>query len=83
VIAPGNLTFYKGDLFSQWNGSALIGGLSSRTLSRITFDDKGGAKAAERWSVGKRVRDVAVAPDGALWIAEDSPIGGLYRVTPK
>ncbi|OAI44612.1 hypothetical protein AYO42_04600 [Rhizomicrobium sp. SCGC AG-212-E05] len=37
----------------------------------------------ERRSVGKRVRDVAVAPDGALWIAEDSPIGGLYRVTPK
>ena len=83
VIAPGNLTFYKGALFAQWNGSALIGGLSSRTLSRIVFDDKGGATTAERWSVGKRVRDVAVAPDGALWIAEDSPIGGLYRVTPK
>jgi glucose/arabinose dehydrogenase len=83
VIAPGNLTFYQGALFSQWNGSALIGGLSSRTLNRITFDDKGGAKTAERWSVGKRVRDVAVAPDGALWIAEDSPIGGLYRMTPN
>jgi len=22
VIAPGNLTFYKGSMFSQWNGSA-------------------------------------------------------------
>ena len=83
VIAPGNLTFYNGTQFPLWTGSALIGGLSSRSLSRVIFDDKGGAKTAERWSVGKRVRDVAVSPDGVLWIAEDSPIGGLYRVTPK
>jgi glucose/arabinose dehydrogenase len=32
--------------------------------------------------IGFRVRDVAQAPDGALWLAEDSPTGGLYRVTP-
>jgi glucose/arabinose dehydrogenase len=33
--------------------------------------------------VGKRVRDIAVASDGALWIVEDANPGGLYRVTPK
>jgi glucose/arabinose dehydrogenase len=83
VIAPGNLMFYKGAMFPQWEGSALIGGMGSQTLNRITFDGKGGAKPAERWSVGKRIRDVEVGPDGALWMLEDANPGGLYRVTPK
>ena len=83
VIAPGSLTFYNGAMFSQWKGSALIGGMGTQSLNRITFDGKGGATAAERWAVGKRVRDVEVAPDGAIWIAEDANPGGLYRLTPK
>ena len=83
VIAPGSLTFYKGKMFPQWNGSALIGGLASRTVNRITFDKKGGAATAERWSVGHQIRDIAVAPDGALWMIENTPTGGLFRVTPK
>ena len=83
IIAPGNLTFYQGAMFPQWNGSALIGGLATLTLNRITFDGKGGATPAERWFVGHRVRDVEVAPDGAVWLIEDSPSGGLYRLTPK
>ena len=83
VIAPGNIMFYSGAMFPQWKGSALIGGMGSATVNRITFDGKGGATAAERWKVGKRVRDIAQAPDGALWIIEDANPGGLYRLTPK
>ncbi|HZT78407.1 MAG TPA: PQQ-dependent sugar dehydrogenase [Vicinamibacterales bacterium] len=83
IIAPGNLTFYKGAMFPQWNGSALVGGMQTRTLNRITFDGKGGAAPAERWDVGHRIRDVEVAPDGAVWMIEDANPGGLFRVTPK
>jgi glucose/arabinose dehydrogenase len=82
VIAPGNFTFYKGAMFPQWDGSALIGGMSTKSLSRVTFDGKGGATPAERWDVGRRVRDVAVGPDGAVWLLEDANPGGLFRVTP-
>src|SRR6476620_4468752 len=83
IIAPGNLVFYKGAMFPQWQGSALVGGMSSQTLNRIVFDGKGGATPAERWSVGHRIRDVEVGPDGALWILEDANPGGLFKVTPK
>jgi glucose/arabinose dehydrogenase len=83
IIAPGNLIFYKGAMFPQWNGSALMGGMQTQTLNRITFDGKGGAKAAERWDVGHRIRDVEVGPDGALWMLEDRNPGGLFRVTPQ
>jgi glucose/arabinose dehydrogenase len=83
VIAPGNLTFYNGAMFPQWRGSALIGGMATQSLSRITFDGNGGAAPAERWDVGHRIRDVEVAPDGAVWMIEDDDSGGLFRVTPK
>ncbi len=83
VIAPGNLMFYKGAMFPQWNGSALASGLISKVLLRITFDGKGGATTAERWDVGHRIRDVEVAPDGALWMIEDAKAGGVFRLTPK
>ena len=83
IIAPGNLTFYSGKMFPAWNGSALIGGLATRTLNRITFDGKGGAASAERWDVGHAIRDVAVAPDGAVWLIENTATGGLFKVTPK
>jgi len=83
VIAPGSLTFYNGAMFPQWKGSALIGGMGSQSLNRVTFDGKGGAAPAERWRVGHRIRDVEVAPDGAVWMLEDANPGGLYRVTPK
>jgi glucose/arabinose dehydrogenase len=83
VIAPGNMVFYQGAMFPQWQGSLLVGGLASKTLIRITFDGKGAATPAERWVVGFRVRDVAVGPDGSVWIIEDANPGGLFRVTPK
>jgi glucose/arabinose dehydrogenase len=82
IIAPGNLTFYKGKMFPQWNGSALIGGMSSKTLNRVVINGATAA-AAERWDVGHRIRDVEVGPDGSLWMLEDANPGGLFRVTPK
>jgi len=81
VIAPGNLMFYKGAMFPQWNGSAIASGLASMALIRITFDGEGGAQAVDRWSMGFRVRDVEVAPDGALWAIEDAKPGRLVRLT--
>ena len=83
VIAPGNFTFYNGAMFPAWKGSALIGGMASQTITRVVFDGKGGATPAERWRVGHRIRDVAVAPDGAVWLLEDAATGGVYRVTPQ
>ncbi len=83
VIAPGNLMFYKGHLFPHWNGSALISGLASESIVRVTFDGKGGAKAVQRWNMGMRVRDIEEAPDGSLWMLEDASPGGLYHLMPK
>jgi glucose/arabinose dehydrogenase len=84
VIAPGNLMFYRGkQAFPQWDGNGFIGGMGTQTLNRIIFDGHGGAKTAERWNVGKRIRDVEEGPDGSLWMLEDAMPGALIHVTPK
>lgn len=83
VISPAGLAFYDGGMFPQWQGSALIGGLSVRALVRIAFDADGGPDEAGRWSMGARIRDVAVAPDGAIWVIEDASPGHLVRLTPQ
>ena len=82
VLAPGNLMFYSGEMFPEWKGSAFATGLVSQALHRIEVH---GATAtpAEHWRLGFRARDVAQAPDGALWLIEDDHEGGLYRLTPK
>ena len=84
VIAPGNLMFYSGaQTFPQWNGNGFISGLGTMSLNRIIFDGQGGAKSAERWSVGHRIRDVEEGPDGSLWMLEDANPGALIHVIPK
>lgn len=82
VIAPAGLAFYDGRMFPQWRGSAFVGGLASAALVRIVFDGAGGAREADRWDMAARIRDVAVAPDGALWAIEDDSEGRLLRLTP-
>jgi glucose/arabinose dehydrogenase len=83
VISPAGLAFYEGRMFPAWRGSALIGGLSSESLTRVAFDGAN-ARAAERWSIGHRVRDVVVNPDdGAVWLVEDGSEGQLLRLTAK
>jgi len=84
ILAPGNLMFYTGTQnFPQWNGNGFVSGLATTSLTRIIFDGHGGAKAAERWNVGKRIRDVEQAPDGSLWMLEDANPGALIHVTPQ
>ena len=82
VIAPGGLTFYYGNLFPQWKGSAFIGGLRAQGLVRVTFDGTK-AREADFWQLGHRIRDVVAGPDGALWLVEDEANGRLLRLTPK
>ena len=84
VIAPGNLMFYHGkQTFPQWDGSGFVTGLATMSLTRIVFDGHGGAKPAERWAAGSRMRDVEEGPDGSLWMLQDANPGALIHVTPK
>lgn len=80
VISPSGAHFYGGSLF-PWRGNLLLGGLSSRALIRLTVDGTR-VTAEERIDMGRRIRDVLEARDGALLVITDDRNGELLRVTP-
>jgi len=85
AISPAGFTIYDSERFEAWRGNGFIGGLSSRALVRIEFEEGNRgpkAKEAERYEWGNRIREVETGPDGALYILEDND-GRLLRITPK
>ncbi len=82
VIAPGDMDFYRGDLF-PWRGDLLIAGLISEGLVRLELEGER-VVGEERFALGVgRVRDLAESEDGAIWIVTDDANGGVYRLTPR
>jgi glucose/arabinose dehydrogenase len=81
VISPGDLMFYNGDLFPEWNGDAFIAGLSAAALVRIRLEGDA-AFEAERFDMHQRIRAVRQGPDGALWLLEDGDGGRLLKLIP-
>ncbi len=85
VISPAGFVIYSGDRFPAWQGSGLIGGLSSKSLVRVAFDGTS-AREAERYDMGRRIREVEQGPDGAVWLLEDGMRDGkgwLLRLEPE
>jgi glucose/arabinose dehydrogenase len=82
VIAPGDMAFVQGAMFPAWRGDLLVAGLASQALVRVTFSGET-AREAERYEFENRLRDVAVARDGAIWVIEDGEGGRLLRLTPR
>lgn len=83
VIAPGDMTFYVGEMFSDWNGDLLIGSLAPGGVVRLSLDGDT-VTGEERFLPGEyRIRDVAVAPDGAILALWDDPAGAVLRLTPE
>lgn len=83
VISPSSLMFYSGDLFPQWKGNAFITSLSQAHLVRLVLEgDKVVGEERLLADRKERLRLVAQAPDGALYVLTDGPKGKLLRVTP-
>jgi glucose/arabinose dehydrogenase len=84
VIAPGDMIFYTGDLFPRWRGSLLIAAMSPAGIVRVTIDWDT-AREAARYATRNRIRSIAQAPDGSVWIVEDGrglERSRLFRLTP-
>lgn len=80
TVAPSGAAFYQGPIFGDWQDNLLIGGLYNQSLVRLAVDDDRIAPV-ELVEIGRRVRDVAVAPDGAVWMITDHADGELIRLS--
>ena len=81
VIAPGDFIFYSGKLWPEWRGQALATGLASMAIVRVSLEGEKGTEQA-RYKFDKRLRDIAEAPDGSIYVIEDGPRGRLLHLTP-
>lgn len=82
VIAPGGAVFYEGPMFPDWQGDLLVGGLVAAAVVRLKIDTEaervtGEERVAE--GIG-RVRDIALAPDGAVMVLIDAEQGRIERI---
>jgi len=82
-IAPGAIAVYRGKMFPEWDGDILVAALKFQLLSRMQRDESGKFTLEERLFQGDygRIRDVTVAPDGALLMVTDESDGALIRVS--
>ncbi|MFE9084390.1 PQQ-dependent sugar dehydrogenase [Brevundimonas sp. NPDC003935] len=81
VIAPGGMTFYSGPMFPGWQGNLLVTGLGGKQLARLVLENNR-VVGEERLltDLNARIRDVAVAADGAVWVITDEEDGKLVRL---
>ncbi|MCY0147983.1 PQQ-dependent sugar dehydrogenase [Hoeflea sp. G2-23] len=83
-IAPGGMAVYRGAMFPEWDGDLLVGALKFQMLVRLDLDDESGeVLIEERLFKGDygRIRDVRVAPDGAVLMVTDEDNGAILRIS--
>lgn len=83
-IAPSGMTVYQGSLFPQMRGDLLVSTLKSKEIRWVKMrGNKVEAQQSLFSDLNYRFRDVAVHPDGSLYLLVDSSEGKILRVTPK
>ena len=81
TISPSGLIFYTGDLFPEWKGSAMIGGLTASGIVRVAVDGMD-AEEVERIPLVARTRALMQAPDGSIYVLTDADNGKVLHLRP-
>ena len=81
TISPSGMIFYTGEMFPEWKGSAMIGGLTASGIVRVSVDGQQ-AEEVERIPLAARTRDVEQAPDGSIYVLTDDENGKILRLRP-
>lgn len=82
-IAPGALAVYRGKMFPEWRDDVFTTSLKFGLISRLERDANGKFGDEERFIDAEygRLRDIIVAPDGALLVTTDDPAGKILRIS--
>ena len=84
VIAPSGMIFYSGDALPAWKGNLFVGGLAATSLVRLELEgDRVVHEERLLKGLGHRIRDVAQAPDGTIYVITDENDGKVLRLAPE
>ncbi len=81
-IAPSGLLLYRGKRYPDLDGKLLTGALKLTHINVITLNKDSKAIDEKRLleSLGERIRDIKLSPDGWIYFSTDS--GNIYRLVP-
>jgi len=82
TIAPAALVFYEGDRFPNWTHHLFMTTLSGQHLRRLEVSGRRVTHQEVLLREFGRVRDVAIGPDGYLYLALNAP-GRIARLVPQ
>jgi glucose/arabinose dehydrogenase len=77
------MAFYDADAIPEWKGDLFIGALAGAHLVRLELDGEAVVHEEQLLAdLGRRIRDVEVGPDGALYLLTDRSNGEILRLAP-
>lgn len=85
-IGIGNIEFYKGKAFSEWNGDLLISATKARMLALLDFEDN---KIVDQKIIVKddnrigRIRDFEIDSEGNIYLISDDNESSLWKIYRK
>lgn len=83
-IAPSGMDFVHNSRYEGWEGDLLVGSLKFARIHRLRLDDDNNVIEEEILMQGEmgRARDVYMAPDGFIYLLDESA-GHLIRLVPE
>jgi glucose/arabinose dehydrogenase len=83
-VAPSSVAFYTGDEFPKWKGDLFVTTLAAKRLLRMELHgDRIVRIEPLLGDLDARLRDVAMSPDGTMYVLTDVNGGSrLYRIIP-
>ena len=82
TIAPAGATFVAGAQWGAWSDRLAVAVLKGTRLSFVRIDGATASAVDDRLTDRGRLRAVAVAQGGGLWVAQDASPGSLLRLVP-
>ena len=90
-IAPSNIQFYNGKIFTDWQGSLLVSSLKFNMLVRLEIKNKKvnkqeiilrGCKKFKKpcHNIG-RIRDIEIDKNGSIYIITDEAESSLWKIS--
>ncbi|MFZ4508306.1 MAG: PQQ-dependent sugar dehydrogenase [Fimbriimonas sp.] len=80
-IGASGLDVARGSAFPKWNGDLIAGGLAGNNIDRIRVANGALVEREELLQGMGRVRDLATAPDGSIYVALNQP-DKIIRLVP-
>ncbi len=82
-IAIGNIAFYKGEIFPEWNGDILISATKTKMLARLDFENN---KIVDEEIIIQnnkkigRIRDLEIDSKGNIYLISDEAESSVWMI---